>query len=285
MMNGVHFNRFSVTDGGFPRSCAGAHRGLDRAARAANPPVNAFGHALRQALYDRLCALRRTSGLRAIVLVGSGRGFSAGGDTRELGTSASSQAPGLSSHVHAAIEGSDVPVIAAVHGFAIGGGLETALACHYRIAHADARLALPETGLGILPLSGTQRLPRALGFEATLELIVSGRRLHAGALAGGALFDRLLDPGTDVESAAIAFAREIAVRKRHPLIRERPPLEPVTDEQLDAVRAQHAHACAAVRAAVEAIAAAYRSRSFDAGLDRARALYDMLERDVSRTAP
>ena len=248
-----------------------------------NPPVNAFRHALRQALHERLCALPQTPGLRAIVLVGSGSGFSAGGDRSELGTGASSAAPGLSSHVHAAIERSAVPIVAAVHGFAIGGGLETALACHYRIARTDAVLALPETGLGILPLSGTQRLPRVLGFEAALDLILTGRRMRAGDFAASTLFDQLLDPSSDVVAAAIAFAREVALRDRHPLIRERAPLETITEGQLDAMRARHAGAPAAVRAAIEAVAAAYRSGNFDAGLERARALYDALEREVRKS--
>lgn len=246
-----------------------------------NPPVNGFSLALRRALCEKLPEAAATTAVRAIVLLGAGRGFSAGGDTRELGTPASMALPGLSSHVHVALERSAVPVIAALHGFAIGGGLETALACHYRIARADTLIALPEVGLGILPLSGTQRLPRMLDLETTVELIIGGKRLSASVPAVGALFDRIVPPAADLQEAALAFAAEVLACPLPPLVRDRPLVSHPPMTMLAALRRQHAQAPPAVRAAIDSIAAAYECRNFDEGLACARALYDGLERELA----
>lgn len=247
----------------------------------ANPPVNGLSLALRRALYEQLPEVAAATGVRAIVLLGIGRGFSAGGDTRELGTPASMAPPGLSSHVQVAIERSTVPVIAALHGFAIGGGLETALACHYRIARADTRIALPEVGLGILPLSGTQRLPRMADLETTIDFIVTGKRLAASAPALRTLFDRIIPPDADLAQAALALAAEVIARPPPSLVRNRPLVSRPTAATLAALRRKHAQDSPAVRAAIESIAAAYECQDFDAGLARARALYDGLERELA----
>jgi enoyl-CoA hydratase len=130
-----------------------------------HPPVNGLGHSVRHGLKTAFDTARIDGRVGAIVLTGAGRGFSAGGDIREFGTLAATAAPALSLDVHPVIEGSEKPVVAAIHGFAIGGGLETALVCHYRIVAADARIGLPELKLGVIPLSGTQRLPRVLGMD------------------------------------------------------------------------------------------------------------------------
>jgi len=246
-----------------------------------NPPVNAFSLALRRALGEQLAEAAAASPVRAIVLLGAGRGFSAGGDTRELGTPASTTAPGLSSHVHAAIEHSPVPVIAALHGFAIGGGLETALACHYRIARADTLIALPEVGLGVLPLSGTQRLPRLLDLETTVDLIVTGKRLTASEPAVRTLFDRIIPPEADLGQAALAFAAEVPAQPRAALVRNRRLVSRPTSTALVALRHRHTQDPLAVRAAVDSIAAAYECQDFYAGLARARTLYDGLERELA----
>ena len=246
-----------------------------------SPPVNGFSLALRRTLCDKLAEVTAASAVRAIVLLGTGRGFSAGGDTRELGTPAATTPPGLSSHVHAAIERSTVPVIAALHGFAIGGGLETALACHCRIARADTVVALPEVALGILPLSGTQRLPRLADLETTVELVMTGKRLAAREPAVRTLFDRIIPPDADLGAAALAFAAEMLAHPRPALARNRPLVSHPTRMTLVALRHRHAQDPPAARSAIESIAAAYECQDFDAGLARARTLYDGLEREFA----
>jgi enoyl-CoA hydratase len=246
-----------------------------------NPPVNGLSLALRRALCEKLPEVASMSGVRAIALLGAGRGFSAGGDTRELGTAASSTPPGLSSHVHLAIERSPVPVIAAMHGFAIGGALETALACHYRVARAETLISLPEVGLGLLPLSGTQRLPRMVDLETAVDLILTGKRLTASTPAVRKLFDRIAPPEADLEQAVLTFAAEVLTRPVPALVRHRPLVSRPAPATLAALRLRHAQDTSAARAAVDSIAAAYECEDFDTGLTRARALYDGLERALA----
>ena len=127
----------------------------------ANPPVNSLSHALRQELVESLDRAVADAAARAIVLIGSNGTFSGGADIKEFGTPAMLKAPSLL-HVIAAFEDSTKPVVAAIAGLALGGGLELALGCHYRVAHQDAKIGLPEVKLGLLPgAGGTQRLPRA----------------------------------------------------------------------------------------------------------------------------
>ena len=249
-----------------------------------NPPVNGLSLAVRSALIQTLQELQHHRRVQCIVLRGADRGFSAGGDIRELGTPASSQTPGLSADVHPAIERSRHPVIAALHGFCIGGALETALACHYRIAHADTRLALPEVQLGILPLSGTQRAPRVLDFKRVVELILEGRRYEAWELSSTALIDRMVTAGTDLLHSALDFARDIAGQAPPPLVRSRALVSAPSPQELARTRATYATAAPAVRLAFEAIAAAYESPDFDSGLARARQLYESLEADPTLRA-
>jgi len=145
----------------------------------ANPPVNAINLAVRQGLHDAMLAIQATTGLERVVLMGSETIFAAGGDAREF------DAPPIAPHlpdVLAMIEASDIPWIAVINGAALGGGLELALACRYRIASPKAQLGLPEVLLGIVPgAGGTQRLPRLIGFAAALEMITSGKSISAKA--------------------------------------------------------------------------------------------------------
>src|SRR5919204_4566502 len=139
-----------------------------------NPPVNGLGHEVRRGILAGLDRAEADSAVRAVVLVGSGKGFSGGADIREFNTPKAVAEPTLVTLLQA-IEASSKPVIAAIHGMAMGGGLELALACHFRVAMAGAQIALPEVKLGLLPgAGGTQRLPRAVGVEAALNMIVSG---------------------------------------------------------------------------------------------------------------
>ena len=173
--------------------------------RMNNPPVNALGHALRLGLQEAFNAANADAGIKAIVLTGTGRFFSAGADITEFrGEMKEPNLPPLIDH----IEQSAKPVVAAVNGTALGGGLELALGCHYRVASKDVRqLGLPEIKLGIIPgAGGTQRLPRAIGAEQALQLISTGSFIDAAKGAAAGLIDKVVD--SDVVGAAVAFARE-----------------------------------------------------------------------------
>ncbi len=170
----------------------------------ANPPVNALGIAVRKGLFDAMARARDDGAIRAVVIRGSGKLFSGGADISEFNTPP--QDPMLPDLVNF-IEASSKPVIAAIHGMALGGGLEVALACHYRIATPDAKLGLPEVKLGLLPgAGGTQRLPRLVGTEAALDMIVSGDPVPAGKIIRAV--DMLVD-AEDLTREAIDFARRV----------------------------------------------------------------------------
>ena len=185
-----------------------------------NPPVNGLGHELRRGLVEGLDRAAADPAVKAIVLAGAGQGFSGGADNKEFGTPKMTAEPSLHTVIRA-VETSPKPVVAAIHGVAMGGAVELALACHYRVAGAGAQVALPEVKLGLLPgAGGTQRLPRAVGLETALNMIVSGTTGPAAQLAGTRLFDALVE-GDLVEKAA-AFAETIADRRPLPLLRDVP---------------------------------------------------------------
>ncbi|MFN4097099.1 MAG: enoyl-CoA hydratase/isomerase family protein, partial [Sphingomonas sp.] len=172
-----------------------------------NPPVNALGAAVRQGLDAAIKELNSDDSLKAAVIRCDGRTFFAGADITEFGKPM--QEPGLPTVVDT-IEASEKPVVAAVHGTALGGGCEVALACHYRIAVPSAKFGLPEVKLGILPgAGGTQRLPRVAGVEFALELAAKGDPVPAKVAQAAGLVDRMA--GEDSLTAdAIAYAAEVA---------------------------------------------------------------------------
>jgi 3-hydroxyacyl-CoA dehydrogenase len=248
-----------------------------------NPPVNALSHSVRLGLVMAFEHAIADVAVSAIVLAGAGRGFSAGGDIREFGSPAATASPALSLHVHPVIERSPKVTVAAMHGLAMGGGLETALVCHFRLAAADTRIALPEIGLGLIPLSGTQRLPRVLGLEASIAFILEAKTTMARDFARGTLFDSVIEGGAeDVVDAAVTFARDIAKRQRElpscrlPLIRDRPMSQHDAIAILDRARRRGADMGPTAAAAVEAIAATVEAPDFDAGMQRARDIFDRL---------
>jgi len=159
-----------------------------------NPPVNGLGLATRQALTDALAKAHADANIKAIVITGAGKAFSGGADIKEFGSPKAFQEPNLLSVV-LTLEAATKPVIAAVHSVCMGGGLELALGCHYRIAAPGCNVALPEVKLGLLPgAGGTQRLPRALGVEPALNMIVSGDPVKSEllfSLPGQKLFNKL----------------------------------------------------------------------------------------------
>lgn len=170
----------------------------------ASPPVNALGIELRQSLADAVAKAQNDKGITAIVITGSGKYFSAGADIAEFDSGLVD--PSLPDVIDG-IEASRKPVVAAINGFALGGGLEVALGCHYRLAVKEAKLGLPEVNLGLLPgAGGTQRLPRLVGAEAALEMVASGSPISAGEAVAMGLVDQLFD-GSDILSEAITFAR------------------------------------------------------------------------------
>lgn len=249
-------------------------------------PVNSLSLGLRRDLAAALARAAFDDQAQAIILIGAGKGFCAGGDLREFGMPEAAARPGVSADLHPAIERSAKPVIAAIHDIAMGGGLETALACHLRVASASARIGLPEVLRGTIPLSGTQRLPRLLSLEQSLDLIVSGRTATAAEFAGTSLFDQVIEDA-NVLDAALALAGEcIASGVRVPLVRERAIARENAAACLAAARLRVRDAAAdniASLRAIDAIEAAVMCNDFDEGLAQARQIYETLMRSESVT--
>jgi 3-hydroxyacyl-CoA dehydrogenase len=186
-----------------------------------NPPVNGLGHATRSAAVEGVRRALEDDAVQAIVITGAGKAFSGGADIKEFNSPKALQEPSLHSLIRV-VENSTKPVVAAIHSVAMGGGLELALGANYRVALPGAQIALPEVKLGLLPgAGGTQRLPRVLGLEMALNMIVSGTPVQSEKLAGTALFDEVFPAGTDLVSAAVAFAEKIAAVRPLPKVRER----------------------------------------------------------------
>ena len=194
-----------------------------------NPPVNGLGLATRRALVDGLEQAQADAAVRAIIITGAGKAFSGGADITEFGTDKALAEPHLHT-VIAAAEQATKPVIAAIHSVCMGGGLELALGCHYRIAAPGCSVALPEVKLGLLPgAGGTQRLPRVVGVEAALNMIVSGEPVKSEFIAGvpgQKLFDKLAASPESLAEEALAFARSVADVRPLPLVRNLPCKHP-----------------------------------------------------------
>ena len=197
-----------------------------------NPPVNGLGLSTRQAIAHCMEQATHDSAIRAIVITGAGKAFSGGADIKEFGSPKALQEPNLHS-VIALIENSSKPVIAAMHTVVMGGGLELSLACHYRIAAPGTSMALPEVKIGLLPgAGGTQRLPRALGVEPALNMIVSGETVASDLLAlvpGQKLFDTMAASAATLAEEALALARSVADVRPLPRVRDLPCRHPQGD--------------------------------------------------------
>ena len=236
-----------------------------------SPPVNSLSLELRQAILAGIGRANDDLGVAAIIMIGSSAGFSGGADIREFGTPKATAQPTLATLI-AAIERSAKPVIAAVGRLAMGGGLELALGCHFRVGARGAKIALPEVKLGLLPgAGGTQRLPRLLGAEAALNMIVSGDTVAAEALRATPLFDDFAEE--ELLPAALAFAQRVVREKRTATrIRDARPSMPNHEAFFQFAR-NSVKAVAgpypAPLACVEAISAAF-DRPFEAGLKRDR---------------
>ncbi|MDH3379766.1 MAG: 3-hydroxyacyl-CoA dehydrogenase NAD-binding domain-containing protein [Gammaproteobacteria bacterium] len=238
--------------------------------RLDNPPVNALSQSMRDELQRAVQRVHRHESIEAIVIIGDGIHFSAGADIREFDQHAKGV---MLPEVIAAIEASRIPVVAAIHGVALGGGLELALGCHYRLAAATAKLGLPEVTIGIIPgAGGTQRLPRLIGVEAATDMICSGRSIAAQEAEELGLIDVLCDD--DLQAVAVRFALEHA-RCDPPRLSSRETPAPLsadffaqqTQRLTKKTRGQHSplRALEAVQIAVE--------RPFDAGMTREREIF------------
>jgi 3-hydroxyacyl-CoA dehydrogenase len=185
------------------------------------PPVNALGPGVAEGIKDCLARANTDPAIKAIVLIGAGRSFIAGADIRGFGTNRP-RLP-LGQRVYDVLDASEKPVIAAIHGYALGGGLEIAMACHYRIAMQSARVGLPEVQIGIIPGGGgTQRLPRLTGPKAALDMILSGRHVPAREAAKLGIVDEVLPENADLRESAIAYAVRAMERRPLPRVRDRP---------------------------------------------------------------
>jgi len=184
-----------------------------------SPPVNALSHAVREGIVGGVRQALADPGVAAIVLICEGKTFMAGADITEFG--APPRSPSLLD-VEDTIENATKPVIAAMHGTALGGGFEVALSCHYRIALPTAKCGFPEVHLGLVPgAGGTQRLPRLVGPEQALQMMISGRHVDAAKLHAAGVIDELAKT-TDLRTEAISFAKRV--------VQERRPLKKVRDQ-------------------------------------------------------
>ncbi|HZK90537.1 MAG TPA: 3-hydroxyacyl-CoA dehydrogenase NAD-binding domain-containing protein [Stellaceae bacterium] len=240
-----------------------------------NPPVNALSPGVPQGIVDALDKGNADASVKAMVLIGAGRSFIAGADIRQFGKGPAQPAP--TRRHYDVMDQSPKPVVAAIHGYALGGGLETALACHYRVAVPSAKVGLPEVLIGILPgAGGTQRLPRLIGPKAALEMITSGRHVPAEEAATLGIIDEIAPEG-QLKQAAIVFARKIAEERPLPVIRDsNSRLAEATPELFDGMRksiARRARNQRAPYACIEAVEAACKL-PFDKGTALERKLFD-----------
>jgi 3-hydroxyacyl-CoA dehydrogenase len=242
-----------------------------------NPPVNALSPGVPEGILDCLDRANADPGIKAVVLIGAGRSFIAGADIRQFGKGR----PRPTRRTHDALEASEKPVVAAIHGYALGGGLENALGCHYRIAVRSAKVGLPEVAIGVLPGGGgTQRLPRLIGPKPALEMIVSGRHVPADEAKKLGILDEVVDG--DLLDNAVRFAERIADKRPLPRIREMNDklAEAKADPGMfDAMRKSIARRARNQKAPYNCIAAVEASTTlpFDEGLARERELFNELE--------
>jgi 3-hydroxyacyl-CoA dehydrogenase len=257
------------------RSVDGDRRGRVAVLTVNNPPVNALSQHVRQGLRDGMKQAIADPAVAAVVIVCAGRTFIAGADITEFGKPPTE--PGLH-EVLDLIETSPKPALAAIHGTALGGGLEVTLACHYRVGVKSARFGLPEVKLGLLPgAGGTQRLPRVVGVDEALQMITSGDPIGADEALRHGLIDEIAEG--DLTQAGVAFAEKVVAEKR--------PLRKIRDldDKLAAARAKpelfvdfrksiarQTRGFRAPEACIKAVEAAV-SLPFDQGMARERELF------------
>jgi 3-hydroxyacyl-CoA dehydrogenase len=247
--------------------------------RIDNPPVNALSQDVIDGLSAAIDAVTKDAAVRAVVVIGAGRTFVAGADIKgleQIAWGGDSGAPEMHDLLQR-IEDLSKPVVMAMHGTALGGGLELAMAGHYRVAVPEGQMGQPEVNLGIIPgAEGTQRLPRLVGLEKAIEMCVSGKPIKAREALAAGLIDRVVD--SDLATGAMAFAREVASHGTHPKTRERrdklPPREAVpamvaAGKEMARKTRRHMEAPVRVVDALEAAA----TLPFDEGCAREREIF------------
>ncbi len=202
-----------------------------------NPPVNGLGYETRLGITTGLERALADAAVKAIVITGTGKAFSGGADIREFGSPKALAEPNLISLI-LALEASAKPIVAALHSVAMGGGLELALGCHYRVASPGTLVALPEVKIGLIPgAGGTQRLPRVIGVENAMNMIVSGEPVKSEMLAlapGQKLFQKIVEG--DLMAGALAYAAEVADVRPLPLVRDLKVSHPNADAYVQFVK-------------------------------------------------
>ncbi len=249
-----------------------------------NPPVNGLGLALRSGIVDGVRRAQADPAIKAIVLTGAGKAFSGGADIREFNTPKALTEPTLFTVIRT-VEQAAKPVVAAIHSVAMGGGLELAMGCHFRVAAPGAQIALPEVKLGVIPgAGGTQRLPRLVPLEMAVNMIVSGNPVKSEKFRGTRLFDEIVEG--DLLAAAVAFARRVVAENRGlPKVRdlriEHENAEGFLQFARNTVKTVARQYPAPARC-VDAIAGALGD-SFEQGLARERAMFlEMVQTPESR---
>src|SRR5579863_967769 len=234
-----------------------------------NPPVNALSPGVPEGIADAIKEINNDPSVKAAVLIGGGRTFVAGADIKEFGKMTSGKSRGASLlPLLLEIENCSKPIVMAIHGAAFGGGLELAMAGHYRVASSEAQVGQPEVKLGLIPgAAGTQRLPRLAGVAKALEMCTDGKPVSATEAFRFGIIDRLIEG--DLLAGAIAFAREMAskpapkTRDRNDRLGSEAENAPIFAAALDNVHKKQ-RGLKAPLAAIEAVAAATKL-PFDAG--------------------
>jgi 3-hydroxyacyl-CoA dehydrogenase len=251
-----------------------------------NPPVNGLGLETRTAAVAAIQKAEADPAIKAIVLTGAGKAFSGGADIREFNSPKALTEPTLHTLIRVA-ENCSKPIVAAIHSVCMGGGLELALGCNYRVALPGAQIALPEVKLGLLPgAGGTQRLPRVLGLEQALNMVVTGTPVLSEKLAGSALFDEVFPAGTNLLEAAVSFANKVADVRPLPKVRDRKVEHPDAKGFLESARESVKAAAGPFPAPVacfEAVAAAV-TMPFEDGLKFERERFLHLKETVESKA-
>ncbi len=252
-----------------------------------NPPVNALSPGVPEGIIENIERGNADPAVRAMVLIGAGRSFIAGADIRTFGNR---PPPVLGKRVHDVLDASQKPVVAAIHGYALGGGFEIALASNYRIAVPSAKVGLPEVLIGIIPGSGgTQRLPRLIGPKAALDMITSGRHVPAEEAHRLGIIDELVPESGDLRQAAIAFARHVADTRPLPRIRDHDErlaeakAEPGLFEAMRKSIARRARNQKAPYHCIQSVENAC-TMPFDEGVRRERELFNELENSAEARA-
>ena len=266
-----------------PASSLVARRDRDgvRIIETNNPPVNALSQAVRESLAAALAAADDDPAIRAVILICGGRGFFAGADIREIGK------PRLPPRVFELTQQIDrmrKPIVAAMHGNALGGGLEMALACHWRVAAAGAKFGLPEVKLGLIPgAGGTQKLPRLIGIEKAAEMILSGRICSAAEALGNGMIDAIAEG--DLESFALSFTLSM-LEKRAARQYDQKPLAPPSADYFAVLRKSEQHRARGQKsplACIDAIALT-TTVPLAEGLKKEREIFVAMENDEQSAA-